>query len=174
MLVSCISFVIDRYLEPDSIYTKPLRLKGQLLTHDKDKSVGVILSIGGLIENDFTSISPNDTLGDLVANVIPHTRRNIFPVVDADDKLLGVIEFDKLRGDMFDHTKYPLSVQRYMITPPDIIEKSESATSVLEKFENTGAWNLPVIDKEGRYVGFISKSHILTAYREKLKEMTQE
>lgn len=75
---------------------------------------------------------------------------------------------------MFDQTKYPNSVKRYMITPPDIITITESATSVLEKFEQTGAWNLPVVDKNGLYQGFLSKSNILTAYREKLREMTQE
>ena len=174
MLVSCVSYVIDRYLEPDSIYTKSLRKKGQLLTHDKDQAVSVILSIRELVETDILSVGEYDTLGDMVVKVIPHTKRNIFPVIDSEGKLLGVIEFDRLRKDMFDQTKYPNSVKRYMTTPPDIITITESATSVLEKFEQTGAWNLPVVDKEGRYQGFLSKSNILTAYREKLREMTQE
>lgn len=174
MLVSCVSYVINRYLEPDSIYTKTLRQKGQLLTHDKDQAVSVVLSIRSLIETNILSVGEYDTLGDMVVRVIPHTTRNIFPVLSGEGKLLGVVEFDKLRKDMFDQTKYPNSVQRYMITPPDVIIDNESASSVLEKFENTGAWNLPVTDKDGRYVGFVSKSRILTAYREKLKEMTQE
>ncbi|MBP3383499.1 MAG: chloride channel protein [Tidjanibacter sp.] len=174
MLVSCVSYVIDHYLEPDSIYTKSLRKKGQLLTHDKDQAVGVVLSIRALVESDIIAVGEYDTLGDMVVRVIPHTKRNIFPVVAEDGHLLGVVEFDRLRKDMFDQTKYPNSVTRYMITPPDIVAVNESATSVLEKFETTGAWNLPVVDKENKYLGFISKSNILTAYREKLKEMTQE
>ena len=174
MLVSSVSYVINRYLEPDSIYTKTLRKKGQLLTHDKDQAVSVVLSIRSLIETNIVSVGEFDTLGDMVVRVIPHTTRNIFPVVSSDGSLLGVVEFDRLRKDMFDHSKYPNSVQRYMITPPDTIYDGESASSVLEKFENTGAWNLPVVDKEGKYLGFVSKSRILTAYREKLKEMTQE
>ena len=174
MLVSSVSYVINRYLEPDSIYTKTLRKKGQLLTHDKDQAVSVVLSIRSLIETNIVSVGEYDTLGDMVVRVIPHTTRNIFPVVSSDGSLLGVVEFDRLRKDMFDHSKYPNSVQRYMITPPDTIYDGESASSVLEKFENTGAWNLPVVDKEGKYLGFVSKSRILTAYREKLKEMTQE
>ena len=174
MLVSSVSYVINRYLEPDSIYTKTLRKKGQLLTHDKDQAVSVVLSIRSLIETNIVSVGEYDTLGDMVVRVIPHTTRNIFPVVSSDGSLLGVVEFDRLRKDMFDHSKYPNSVQRYMITPPDTIYDGENASSVLEKFENTGAWNLPVVDKEGKYLGFVSKSRILTAYREKLKEMTQE
>ena len=174
MLVSSVSYVINRYLEPDSIYTKTLRKKGQLLTHDKDQAVSVVLSIRSLIETNIVSVGEYDTLGDMVVRVIPHTTRNIFPVLSSDGSLLGVVEFDRLRKDMFDHSKYPNSVQRYMITPPDTIYDGESASSVLEKFENTGAWNLPVVDKEGKYLGFVSKSRILTAYREKLKEMTQE
>ena len=174
MLVSSVSYVINRYLEPDSIYTKTLRKKGQLLTHDKDQAVSVVLSIRSLIETNIVSVGEYDTLGDMVVRVIPHTTRNIFPVLSSDGSLLGVVEFDRLRKDMFDHSKYPNSVQRYMITPPDTIYDGENASSVLEKFENTGAWNLPVVDKEGKYLGFVSKSRILTAYREKLKEMTQE
>jgi CIC family chloride channel protein len=174
MLVSCVSYVINRYLEPDSIYTKTLRKKGQLLTHDKDQAVSVVLSIHSLIETNIVSVGEYDTLGDMVARVIPHTTRNIFPVLNAEGKLLGVVEFDRLRKDMFDQSKYPNSVQRYMITSPDVIYDGESASSVLEKFETTGAWNLPVVDKDGKYLGFVSKSRILTAYREKLKEMTQE
>ena len=174
MLVSCVSYVINRYLEPDSIYTKTLRKKGQLLTHDKDQAVSVVLSIRSLIETNIVSVGEYDTLGDMVVRVIPHTTRNIFPVVNGEGRLLGVVEFDKLRKDMFDQSKYPNSVQRYMITPPDVIYDGESASSVLEKFENTGAWNLPVVDEHSHYLGFVSKSRILTAYREKLKEMTQE
>ena len=174
MLVSCVSYVINRYLEPDSIYTKTLRQKGQLLTHDKDQAVSVVLSIRSLVETNILSIGEYDTLGDMVVRVIPHTTRNIFPVLNGEGKLLGVVEFDRLRKDMFDQSKYPNSVQRYMTTPPDKIFDGESASSVLDKFEQTGAWNLPVVDKDGKYLGFVSKSRILTAYREKLKEMTQE
>ena len=174
MLVSCVSYVINRYLEPDSIYTKTLRKKGQLLTHNKDQAVSVVLSIGDLIETNILSVGEYDTLGDMVVRVIPHTTRNIFPVLDGEGKLMGVVEFDRLRKDMFDHSKYPNSVQRYMTPPADVIFEGEAASSVLEKFENTGAWNLPVVDNSRRYIGFVSKSRILTAYREKLKEMTQE
>ena len=174
MMVSCVSYVINRYLEPDSIYTKTLRKKGQLLTHDKDQAVSVVLSIRSLRETNILSVGEYDTLGDMVVRVIPHTTRNIFPVLDSENKLLGIVEFDRLRKDMFDQSKYPNSVQRYMAPPADLIYDGESASSVLEKFEATGAWNLPVVDIKGHYLGFVSKSHILTAYREKLKEMTQE
>lgn len=174
MLVSCVSYVINKYLEPDSIYTKTLRKKGQLLTHDKDQAVSVVLDVRSLIETNIQSVGEYDTLGDMVARVIPHTTRNIFPVLDGEGKLLGVVEFDRLRKDMFDQSKYPNSVQRYMSTAPDLILDGEAASSVLEKFETTGAWNLPVVTREGKYVGFVSKSRILTAYREKLREMTQE
>lgn len=174
MLVSCVAYVISRYLEPDSIYTKTLRRKGQLLTHDKDQAVSVVLSVGELVETNILSVGEYDTLGDMVVRVIPHTTRNIFPVLNDEGKLLGVVEFDRLRKDMFDQTKYPNSVQRYMTPPADVIFEGESASSVLEKFENTGAWNLPVTTAAGKYMGFVSKSRILTAYREKLREMTQE
>ena len=144
------------------------------MTHDKDQAVSVVLSIRSLIETNIVSVGEYDTLGDMVVRVIPNTTRNIFPVLNSEDKLLGIVEFDRLRKDMFDQSKYPNSVQRYMIAPLDVIHENEAAASVLEKFEATGAWNLPVETSSGKYLGFISKSHILSAYREKLKEMTQE
>lgn len=174
MLVSSISFVISRYLEPDSIYTKPLRKAGQLLTHNKDQAVSIVLDIESMVETDFRPVGEHDTLGDMVVSAIPHTKRNIFPVINSEDKLLGIILFDELRVDMFDSTKYPNSVSRYMRPPADVVQRNESAKSVLDKFEATKVWNLPMVDKDGKYLGFVSKSHILTAYREKLKEMTHD
>jgi CIC family chloride channel protein len=172
MVVAAISFAIDYYLDPDSIYTKQLRQRGELLTHNKDESVFVFLQLDRLMETDFLKIDKNYTLGDLV-KIISKARRNIFPVVDEYDRLTGIVQLDDLRGEMFMSAKYSTPISHYMINPPDRILMGEQVSSILKRFDDAGTWMLPVVDKTGRYLGFISKSRILAAYREQLVEISQ-
>lgn len=173
MLVSAISFAIGHYLEPYSIYTKKLSQRGELLTHNKDKSVMVFLDLTKLMETDFHPITRDATLSDVV-KLISRVRRNIFPVVSDNGVLEGVVQLDDLRVDMFDRSKYDLKIDNYMIAPPDLIYPNEQVGSVLDAFEHSKAWMLPVVDKEMHYLGFISKSRILAAYREQLIEISEE
>ena len=172
MITACISFAVGYYLDPDSIYTKQLRLNGELLTHDKDQSVFVFLKLEELMETDFLRIKENMTLGDIV-HIISTARRNIFPVIDNFGRLIGVVQLDDLREDMFKHERYGRPISDYMIPPPDRIIEHETILSVMEKFEDKHTWMLPVVDKQGRYLGFISKSRILNAYREQLVKIQQ-
>ena len=172
MITACISFAMNYWLDPDSIYTKQLRQKGELLTHDKDQSVFVFLKLDELMETDFLRIKENITLGDIV-HIISTARRNIFPVIDNFGRLLGVVQLDDLREDMFKPEKYGRPISDYMIQPPDKILEHESIMSVMEKFEDKHTWMLPVVDKKNRYLGFISKSRILNAYREQLVKIQQ-
>lgn len=173
MLVAASSFGISYYFEPDSIYTKSLKKRGELLTHNKDRSVLVFLDLSKLMEQNFYAISTDTTLGDLV-NLISKIRRNIFPVLDENGTLLGVVQLDDLRVDMFNQQKYDLTIDHYMIPPPDVIYEDEHITTILEKFESSTVWMLPVIGRDMKYRGFISKSRILAAYREQLVELSEE
>ena len=172
MITACISFAVGYWLDPDSIYTKQLRQRGELLTHDKDQSVFVFLKLDELMETDFVRIRERMTLGDLV-HIISSARRNIFPVIDNFGRLLGVVQLDDLREDMFKREKYGRPISHYMIQPPDRILEHESIQSILPKFEDKHTWMLPVVDKQNRYLGFISKSRILNAYREQLVKIQQ-
>ena len=172
MIVSCIAFAVGRYLDPDSIYTKQLRQKGELLTHDKDQSVFVFLKLDELMETDFVRIREQMTLGDLI-HIISTARRNIFPVIDNFGRLLGVVQLDDLRRDMFKREKWGAPVSNYMIQPPDRILQHESIQSILPKFEDKNTWMLPVVDKDNHYMGFISKSRILNANRQQLVKIQQ-
>lgn len=172
MITACISFTVDYYLNPDSIYTKQLRQKGELLTHDKDQSVFVLLKLDELMETDFLRIKEGFTLGDIV-HIIATAHRNIFPVIDNFGVLLGVVQLDDLRRDMFNREKYGNPISHYMIQPPDRILEHESIQSVMTKFDDKRTWMLPVVDKQGRYLGFISKSRILNAYRQQLVKIQQ-
>lgn len=172
MIVACIAFAIGYYLDPDSIYTKRLRQRGELLTHDKDQSVFVFLRLDELMETDFVRLKEHFTLGDVVS-IIASARRNIFPVIDNFGRLLGIVQLDDLREDMFKREKWGRPITHYMIQPPDKILEHELVQEVLPRFEQNHTWMLPVVDKENRYRGFISKSKILNAYREQLVKISQ-
>ena len=172
MIVSCISFAVNYGLDRDSIYTKQLRMRGELLTHDKDSSAFVFLRLDELMETDFIRIRESLTLGDIV-NIISSARRNIFPVLDSYGKLMGVVQLDDLRHDMFNREKWHTPITHYMIQPPDKILEHEMIQSIMPRFEQSNTWMLPVVDKQNKYLGFISKSRILNAYREALVNVSQ-
>jgi CIC family chloride channel protein len=173
MLASAVSFVTIRGFEKHSIYTKRLALRGDLITHDKDKAVLTRLSIQPLIETNFNAVLPEHPLGTLV-KVISRSHRNLFPVIDVHNNLLGVVLLDDVRPIMFDAERYATIFVRDLMQPvPATVEEYESMESVLNKFEQTGAWNLPVVCGN-KYIGFVSKSKIFNAYRQQLQEFYYE
>ncbi len=167
MLVSAISYSTIMYFEKYSLYVKGLVKKGYLSPDDRDMQVLNSINIIRLIEKDLNTVSPDSTLEDLV-NTIKKSKRNIFPVINENRELIGIITLDDIRKIMFDEVAQKnLLVKNLMHAPPDRVSSSDTMKTVMEKFEKTGAWNLPVID-HGRYVGFVSKSRIFNAYRHKL------
>jgi len=170
MITSAISFTITKHFMPHSVYAMELGRKGELITHDKDHAVLTLMNVKSVIEQNFKSVHPKMTLGEIVAKAVIKSNRNIFPVINAESKELeGIILLDDLRPVMFDRSLYDdLTAQDLMKSPPDVIHLGEDRmTKVMQKFQDTGAWNLPVI-LDGKYYGFISKSKLLTAYRKKL------
>jgi CIC family chloride channel protein len=173
IVTSATAFWVINYFEPYSIYTKRLAQKGNLLTQNKDQAVLALLQMRDFIETDFSTMLINGTLGDMV-KVVAKTHRNVFPVIDAENKLMGIVQLDDIRTDMFSSGKYGvLRVYDYMQSPPDVVLVGESMDSVARKFEKTEAWNLPVTDRQNNYLGFVSKSKVLSAYREMLVELNQ-
>ena len=174
MLASAISFATIRGFEKHSIYTKRLARQGDLITHDKDKAILTLLNVEPLIEKDFNTILPIETLGSLV-KIISKSSRNLFPVVDKEDKLVGVVSLNDIREIMFDTSKYWTTyVHQFMKPLPVTVRADESMESVVNKFETSGMWNLPVVDNEHKYIGFVSKSNIFSAYRQQLQEFSYE
>ncbi|MDO4736160.1 MAG: chloride channel protein [Bacteroidia bacterium] len=174
IITSAMSFATIRMYEPYSIYTKRIAKQGNLLTHDSDMAVLTLLKTDELIENNFSPIGLNANLGDLV-EVIAHSKRNIFPVIDSKGVMQGIVNLDDVREVMFDKSKYTtLKVYSLMKQPLDYVNSEEHMESVMSKFEVTGAWNLPVVDKDGIYMGFVSKSKIFSSYREQLKQVSHD
>ena len=173
MIVSAISFSMTRYYVSNSIYTMELAKKGELLTHDKDKNVLMMMQKGKLVERDFIVIKPGYNLGKMLNKAVTKSKRNIFPVVNDENEFLGILLLDDIRSIMFDQSMYEkIYVEELMHSAPDIIfYERDNMSVIMEKFKETGAWNLPVV-KNGKYHGFISKSKLLTAYRRQLIQFT--
>ncbi|MFK7781497.1 chloride channel protein [Psychroserpens sp.] len=173
MITVSMSFIITKNAIDYTIYTKELAEKGALLTHNKDQSVLTLMRLDSVIEQDFTVLYPEMNLGDMLHQGVAKSSRNLFPVVNEHQQMVGIILLDNIRDVMFDQTLYKsTTVETFMHNPPEHIHyETDSMKVVMKKFQDTGAWNLPVI-KAGKYYGFISKSKLLTAYRRELINFT--
>lgn len=173
LIVSTLSYGTIKIFEPYSIYAMRLAQRGELITHHKDKAVLTLLKVNSVIETDFIPVSPSMNLKEMVG-VISRSNRNLFPVLDENKRLLGVVLLDEIRNIMFRPDLYRrMHVDKFMSLPPTSIEIGESMESVMKKFDDTGAWNLPVVE-DGKYVGFVSKSKIFNSYRRVLRHYSED
>lgn len=173
LIVSCLSYMTIRAFMPYSIYTMRLAKQGDLITHEKDKTVLTLLKIDNVIERDFIEVHPEQSLKQMV-EVISQSNRNLFPVTDTEGNLKGIVLLDDIRNIMFRPDLYrKMHVSRFMAMPPARIEVSDTMDKVMNTFDQTGAWNLPVVDN-GKYVGFVSKSKIFNSYRRVLKHYADD
>ncbi|AVR45022.1 chloride channel protein [Christiangramia fulva] len=173
MITAAISFMITTRFQPHSVYTLDLAQRGDLLTHNKDHTILTLMNISQVIEKNFIPLEINMTLRDVIHKGVIKSSRNIFPVIDKNRNFMGIILLDDIRPIMFDQKMYDeVKVSDIMQRAPEIIDiDKDGMKQIMNKFQKSDAWNLPVI-KEEKYVGFISKSKLLTAYRKKLIEVT--
>ncbi|MFD1062848.1 chloride channel protein [Winogradskyella litorisediminis] len=173
MITASMAFIINKNILNHTIYTKELLEKGALLTQDKDKNVLTIMKMDAVIEKNFIVLHPEMTLGDMLKNAVAKSNRNLFPVTDKDNNFMGIILLDDIRTVMFDQALYEsTTVETFMHRPPEfIIYEKDNMQQVMKKFQESRAWNLPVLKNE-KYYGFISKSKLLTAYRKELINFT--
>ncbi|MBE6231346.1 MAG: chloride channel protein [Bacteroidales bacterium] len=174
ILTATVTYAVTRAIEPYSIYTKRIAKKGELLTHDSDQAVLTLLKTGDLIESDFSTVRIDATLGELV-EVVSQSKRNIFPVIDSRNHFQGFVSLEDIRRDMFKYDQYDkMHVYNFMRSAPAYVYDDDKMDAVMIKFEQTGAWNLPVVDHERAYLGFVSKSKIFSAYRDQLKQVSHD
>ena len=174
LIVSTLSYMTIRIFLPYSIYSMRLAQRGKLMTNEKDQAVLTLLKIDNLIERDCTPVHPEMSLKEMV-DVIAASHRNIFPVIDGDQKLKGIVLLDDIRNIMFRPDLYrTMHVSRFMAMPPAKITVTDTMENVMNTFDKTNAWNLPVVDGDGRYVGFVSKSKIFNSYRRVLRHYSDD
>jgi CIC family chloride channel protein len=173
IIAATISFGTTRLFEKYSIYTKRIAQSGDLLTHDSDQAVLTLLRTSDLVRDKYPRISPEATLGQLV-EVIAGSNAALVAVVDGQGVFQGLVNIEDIRKLLLNRDKYDtLKVYNLMVQPPCFIGEDEKMESVMAKFDKTGAWRLPVVDAGRKYRGFVSKSRLLMAYRNELKEISR-
>lgn len=175
MITSVIAYLTIIVFERHSLYAMRLAQKGELLTHHKDRAVLTLMKMDNVIETDLSIVTPDTTLGQLV-KVISKSHRNLFPVVNPKtQRFVGIVSLDEVRNIMFRPELYDrYKVQELMNMPPARIIVNMPMDKVMDTFETTGAWNLPVVDEENKYIGFVSKSKIFNTYRKVLVHFSEE
>ena len=174
MIVAASSYLTIIVFEPHSIYSMRLAKKGELLTHHKDKAVLTLMKVENVVEKDFVVVHPEMDLGELV-KAISASRRNIFPVTDKSGILIGIVTLDDIRNIMFRQELYHrFTVGKLMTAIPARLYDTDSMEQVMRTFDDTKAWNLPVVDEEGHYLGFVSKSKIFNSYRQVLVHFSED
>lgn len=174
MIISVSSYLTILVFEPHSIYSMRLAKEGKLITHHKDKAVLTLMKVENVVETDFVSVRPEMDLGELV-KAIADSHRNIFPVLNEKQELLGVVLLDDIRKIMFRQELYHrFTVRGLMTEVPGCLTITDSMEKVMNVFDDTKAWNLPVVDEENRYIGFVSKSKIFNSYRRVLVHFSEE
>ena len=175
MIVAVSSYLTIIVFEPHSIYSMRLAKKGELLTHHKDKAVLTLMKVENVVEKDFVVVHPDMDLGELVNKAISNSRRNVFPVTDGSGVLLGIVLLDDIRNIMFRQELYHrFKVGKFMTSAPARLHDTDSMEQVMQTFDDTKAWNLPVVDAENKYLGFVSKSKIFNSYREVLVHFSED
>jgi len=173
MIGASVSFATTRIFEKYSVYTYQLARRGELFTHDKDKVVLSMLKVNKLIETNFLTINQHATLGELV-KVISKSTRNIIPVIDEENNLLGIVFINDIREIMFNRDLYDkVKVDEIMFMPSPIVSPDESMEEVAKKFQATSHYNLPVVEN-GKYVGFVSRANVFSSYRNLLQKFSEE
>ncbi len=174
MIASVSAYLTIIVFEPHSIYSMRLAKKGELLTHNKDRSVLTLMSVDNVVEKNFVVVHPEMDLGELV-KTISASHRNIFPVTDSNGVLLGVVLLDDIRNIMFRQELYHrFTVNKLMTSVPGKLYDTDSMEKVMKVFDETQAWNLPVVTEEGKYLGFVSKSKIFNSYRQVLVHFSED
>lgn len=172
MIVSALSYAVNRMFFTHSVYTQSVAEKGVSVSHNKDTSILNMMAITQLIENNFSTIEPGKKLGDLIP-LIASSSRNIFPVVTEQGDFKGHILFDDIRSIMFDSSLYDKPVEELMVEPSYIIDPLEPMEQIVAKFTESGKYNIPVV-KDGKYLGYISRANVFSAYRKTLSEISDE
>jgi len=174
IIVSVSAYLTIIVFEPHSIYSMRLAKKGELITHHKDKAVLTLMKVENVIEKEFVVVHPDMDLGELV-KAISTSKRNIFPVTDKDGVLIGIVTLDDIRNIMFRQELYHrFNVEKLMTSVPARLYSTDTMEQVMRTFDDTKAWNLPVVDEDNKYLGFVSKSKIFNSYRQVLVHFSED
>ncbi|THV58558.1 chloride channel protein [Chryseobacterium candidae] len=170
MIASIISYLIAKWFSPISPELKSLADEGKIFTNKHDKNLLFALRTEDFIDKYSQTINENASVSQLF-ELVKNGNKNIFAVVDENRKLRGVLTLDDIRPYLFNkEMETSQTVAQMMKAPPAILHRENKPLDILQTFDDTGVWNLPVVNNNNDFIGFISKSSILMSYRQLLKE----
>ena len=172
MIVASLSYAVNHIFFKHSIYTNAIAEEGIEVTHNKDKSILNMMTVNQLIENNFSAIDPNKTFRDLIP-IISSSKRNIFPVVDKEGNFCGHVLLDDIRSVMFDQSIYDQFILNFTVIPEYIINPDDQMENIVKKFQASGKYNIPVV-KDRKYLGYMSRANVFSAYRDMLSEISDD
>ncbi len=173
MIVSAMAYFITRHFDPTSVYTRPLKEDGTYFQADRDSFLLNSIDLTTLIETEVETVSENMCLKDLIQRFL-RSKQNIFPVLDGQKKFAGIVLFEDLKDMLFDETRTAaMKAKDVAIRPPHTLVLGEKMSEVMQKFDETWVWKLPVLSEKGAFIGFVSKKKIFTRYRQLLKQYSQ-
>lgn len=168
MIVAVISYLIAKWFAPISPELKTLADQGKIFTHQHDSNLLSSLQTKDFIDFDSQTINENASLQDLY-DLISNGRKNNFAVIDDNRQLKGTLTLDDVRPYLFNENE-KLNLSKLVKVPAAVVMLSDKPVRIIQTFDDTSTWNLPVVDEENKFIGFISKSAILTSYRQLLKD----
>ncbi|MES2848253.1 MAG: chloride channel protein [Bacteroidota bacterium] len=170
MIVSSISFFIVKSYQPFSMETKKLAMEGQIFTHKKEKNILTSIRLDEMLTDTYETIPVDKRLKDLI-EIIKRSEKNIFAVTDSKERFVGIIELNDVKQKIFHPEQFEkVSVKSLMKKPATVLKEDEDMHSVMEKFDITHSWYLPVLNSERKFMGFISKTKLFDKYREILSQ----
>jgi CIC family chloride channel protein len=170
MIVSSISFFIVKSYEPFSMEIKKLAMEGQVFTHKKEKNILTTIRLDDMLTDTYETIAIDKKLKDLI-EIVKRSEKNIFAVADSKGRFAGIIELNDIKQKIFQPDQFDkVSVKSIMKKPAAVLDEEQDMHTVMEKFDIAQSWYLPVLNKERKFVGFISKTKLFDKYREILSQ----
>jgi chloride channel protein, CIC family len=166
MIASSISFFIVKTYEPYSMETKKLALEGQIFTPKKERNILTTIKLEDILQNTYERVGIDKKLQDLV-EIVKRSDKNIYAVVDGKERFAGIIELNDVKQRLFKPEQFgQVPIKSLMKKPSAILHSDQDMHSVMEKFDITQSWYLPVLDRDGKFIGFVSKTKLFNKYRE--------
>jgi len=171
IITSVISYLISKKLMSHSVYTIELARRNELLTHNKNKSVLAKINLKRMLETDFEKIMPDFDIQQLIV-AVKRSRRNVFPVVNAHDAMVGVLTLEDIKEYIFDPNEYPdLKIRDIMYPPATFVSVEDTIDRIAKKIQTTGRYNIPVLDN-GKYLGFVSRAKLFSEYQREIEKIS--
>ena len=174
MIVCISSYLTINIFEPHSIYGMRLAREGKLITHHTDRSILTLMNLESIVDKEYTAVRPDMPLGQLV-HAISRSNTSFIPVLDQAGALVGEVDVTKIRHIMFRTELYQkFNVSQVMTPPPATLGCNDPMEEVMAKFDKTDAGSLPVVDIDGKLIGFISRTRLYALYRKMVADFSTE